>query len=332
MIKVKVSTLTPRWKIIRQTPGSKGIWGDCEFLVDRDDVQDADWWVVYAGMAKEEMARCPKENTIFITGEPESIRPYDEKFLSQFAIVITSQRSIRHPGAIYAQQGLPWFTNFHSHAYDEMKAVKRFHKEKLMSVIASKKNSREGQQKRLDLIASLKAHFGDQLDVFGGGTANPVHDKWDGVSPYKYHLAIENGSFDDYWSEKLADSYLGSAYPFYYGCPNLESYFPAEAFTRIDVNDHAKTIEIIEHAIANEYYEKRQAAMAEARNLVLEKYNLFAMLAERCAAPAADAVRQEIRLTPEKRRVDAKVELLQKLGPVYKALRKMYRKYTGKKS
>lgn len=326
MITVKVTTSTPRAPLIRQTPGSKGIWGNCRFLVDKEDTAEADWWIVFGGVTKEEKTICPKENTVFITGEPESIRGYEQEFLDQFAAIITSQSSIKHPHVIRSQQGLPWFMNYHSNCYDEMKQVKSFQKEKEISVIASIKSLREGQRKRLELIDSLKKHFKGRLDVFGGGI-RAVHDKWDGITPYKYHLAIESGSFDDYWSEKLADAYLGGAYPFYYGCTNLEKYFSADSFTRIDINDHQKSIEIIENAIANNYYEKRVGKIFEARNLVLDKYNLFAMLSELCIAPAPNTARVAITIVPEKRWVSPRIEMLQKIPFLYKSVRMIYRKF-----
>ncbi len=326
MIKVKITTSTPGWRLIRQTPGSCGIWGNCQFYIDREDINEADWWIINGGLTKNEKTICPEENVVLIAGEPESIRGYDQNFLDQFPTVITSQRAVKHRHVIRSQTGLPWFINYHGNCYDEMKAVKSFQKEKSMSVIASIKSLREGQRKRLELIDSLKKHFGDKIDVFGGGINN-VHDKWDGIAPYKYHIAIENGSFDDYWSEKLADAYLGGAYPFYYGCTNLTKYFPADSFTYIDVNDHKKTIEIIEHAIANNYYEQRIAKIFEARNLVLDKYNLFAMLTSLCAKPNDKTERKEVYLFPEKKRLSPRIEKLRKVPFLYKGLRVIYRKY-----
>ncbi|MDO8590880.1 MAG: glycosyltransferase family 10 [bacterium] len=328
MVKVKITTSTPGWRLIRQTPESKGIWGNCQFFIDLKDTEEADWWIINGGINKKEKTICPPKNVVLIAGEPESIRSYDQDFLNQFPTIITSQLPIKlkQPNVIHSQTGSPWFINYHSNCYDEMKAVKSFQKEKNMSVIASIKSLREGQRKRLELVDSLKKHFGDRIDVFGGGINN-VHDKWDGIAPYKYHVAIENGSFDEYWSEKLADTYLGGAYPFYYGCTNLTKYFPADSFTYIDVNDHKKTIETIEHAIANNYYEQRLPKIFEARSLVLDKYNLFAMLSELCTKPNDASERKEIHLMPEKIRVSPSIEKLQKIPFLYKGLRKIYRKY-----
>jgi hypothetical protein len=75
MYKVKLSTIVPSWPLVRQTPGSKGIWGDYQFFIDQD-IEECDFWVVYAGFAKTERALCPPENTILITGEPPTCLLY----------------------------------------------------------------------------------------------------------------------------------------------------------------------------------------------------------------------------------------------------------------
>jgi len=98
-------------------------------------------------------------------------------------------------------------------------------KSKLMSVITSSKDFTEGHQKRLNFVRRLKDYFGEDIDVFGRGIRE-VDDKWDAISPYKYHIALENSVYPHYWTEKLGDVYLSGAYPIYYGCLNLEDYFP----------------------------------------------------------------------------------------------------------
>ena len=60
--------------------------------------------------------------------------------------------------------------------------------------------------------------------IFGKGI-NGFEDKWDTLRDYKYHIVIENSSFDDYWTEKLADNYLAECFPFYHGCKNINKYF-----------------------------------------------------------------------------------------------------------
>jgi hypothetical protein len=163
-----------------------------------------------------------------------------------------------------------------------------FPKEKLLSVVCSSKSFTPGHRQRLAFVENLKHHFGAQISHFGAGFQE-VPDKAEAILPYRYHIAIENCSVRDYWTEKLADTYIGGAYPLYYGCPNLADYFSAESYTMIDINDPERALAIIEEAIHNDYYDKRQAAIASARSLVMNKYNLFAVAHDLCTNMLSDS-------------------------------------------
>jgi hypothetical protein len=306
MMIIKISTPFPEWPLIRQTPRSKGEWGDCKFIVDRE-VEECDWWVVYEGLSKVESTRVVKGNVVFITGEPPTVRKYEPQFLAQFSLIITSHRGIKHPNVVYSQQGLPWHVGRRqvghqdlgfSKDYDELKAITMFKKEKTLSVISSDRSFTAGHRKRLQFAKALKSHFGERIDLFGRGL-NDIEDKWDAIAPYKYHVSLENSSHRDYWTEKLSDAYLGGAYPFYSGCPNLEDYFPSSSFTPIDLADMHRSIEIIEKDIAANTYERAVESIMVARDMVLDKYNLFPMLTDICRKRWVGGEKMDVILTPE---------------------------------
>lgn len=287
MIRVKLSSDFPYEPIIRQTPGRSGIWGNCQFFID-SSINDCDYWVVYNGVLQPESAFCPPQNTILVTGEPPSITDYSSVYAGQFARVVTCH-NIPHPRLILSQTGLCWHVgrvlldvkncrSIINRDYDDFKDSYALPKSKLMSVITSSKDFTEGHQKRLDFVRRLKAYFGDDIDVFGRGIRE-VDDKWDAVSPYKYHIALENSVYPHYWTEKLADSYLAGAYPIYYGCPNVGDYFPNGSYTRINIDDVEGSIRTIEECIRDRRYEDSLDRIVEARNLVLDRYNIFALIA-----------------------------------------------------
>ena len=105
------------------------------------------------------------------------------------------------------------------------------------------------------VVERLVRHFGSRLSRYGRGF-KPIPDKAEAILPYRYHITLENSSVKDYWTEKLADAYLGGAYPLYWGCPNLADYFPSDAFTMIDIDDPDTAIATIEKAIDNDYFPK----------------------------------------------------------------------------
>lgn len=133
-------------------------------------------------------------------------------------------------------------------------------------------------RKRRQLAFALKEHFGSTLDLFGFGHA-PIADKWDAFIPYRYHVAIENCSLRDYWTEKLADSFLGKAMPIYDGCLNLGDYFPASSFRTISRDGIPGAIDTISRLLAEDPYDQALSAIEESRRLVLDHYNLFPALA-----------------------------------------------------
>lgn len=306
-IHVLLTTGFPDWPLLRQTPGGKGIWGDCIFHVN-EHVETCDWWVVYDALPEARSALCPPENTVFVTGEPPSLRTYGSDFLAQFARVVTCHSAIRHPGAIRVPQGLPWHVGVvrdargrpeASRGYDQLAALQdvAWRKTKPISVLCSDKRMSEGHLARLRLLDALHAHFGDRLDVFGRGFRE-VPDKGDAIEPYRYHVCFENTALPDYFTESLTDTYLACALPIYWGCTNLAEYMPEDAFVAIDVEDPTRAIETIEAVLDEDPYDRREPALREARRRVLDRFNLFAMLAELCRG-RGHGTPVEIALVPE---------------------------------
>lgn len=306
-IRVKLTTSFPEEPIIRQTPGRSGRWDNCQFYVN-EHIDQCDFWVVYEGLVGTERTNCPRSNVVLVTGEPTALKKYNTRFLKQFRTVVTSQRRLKHPNVICSQTALPWHVgrkvveNAKSYPftldYDQLKSIRSFEKERVISVVSSSKADSKGHAKRLEFVRALSAHFGPNLDLFGRGIRY-VEDKWDAIAPYKYHIVIENSCHTDCWTEKLADTYLAGAYPFYYGCPNLTDYFPRDSFTPIDIDDVNGSISVIENCIAHNLYERSLEAINVARSLVLDKYNLFAVIASLCNNAGASTTRLEITLQPE---------------------------------
>jgi hypothetical protein len=277
--------------LLRQTPGGRGVWGDATFLLDgAEGRDDPDYWLVCDGLDAVEEARVPRQRVILLTAEPAAVRRYRPGFLRQFGLIVTSQQRIGGRNVVHTQTALPWHIGVLREArnevtltYDDLRSTQIF-KTRGISVVCSSKNDTDGQRRRLAFVEQLKAHFGDQLDWFGRGVSE-IDDKWDAVAPYRFHLSLENAAERDYWTEKLADSYLGGAFPVYWGCPNVLDYFSAEAMARIDIDDPAGAVLIIERLLADGLTAAQQAALDEARRDVLDRYNLFASIAsvlERC--------------------------------------------------
>jgi hypothetical protein len=285
MPRIKVSTNFPAWPLLRQTPGQAGAWGDCTFLVNQE-VDECDFWVVLDGLAGPEATRCAPENTLLVTCEPPDVKSYSPSFIRQFGAVLTSHRDLDHSRIINDQQGLPWmigarlepkaltWTDFMS--FEDLQ-TKSAPKTRLLSIVAAKDKATPGHHARNRFIEELKREMGDQVDVFGLGYL-PIADKWDAIAPYRYHLAIENSEVDDYWTEKLADAFLGLSFPIYCGCPNISKYFADQSMVRLNIDDPVAAAASVRKIVASDLDLQRHVAVAEAKQRVLNEYNLFAVL------------------------------------------------------
>lgn len=325
MINIKLSFPYPTWPILRQTPGGKGIWGNCQFFVN-DELDEYDYWVVYEGLSSPETAKCPQDHTILITGEPSSVKSYSQKFLNQFAHIVTCQRDLIHRHVIYSQEALPWHVGRRQHDhvnlsfskdYDELKAQKTYQKDKLLSIITSNKEFTSGHRLRKDFTEKIITYFGKDIDIYGRGF-NEIEDKWNAIASYKYHIVLENSSFVDYWTEKLADCYLAGAYPIYYGCTNLGDYFPNEAFTPIDISNFQTSVESIKKCLCSNTYEMNIEKIHECKQLILEVYNLFPLLTNLINSGKLDSnykPLKKIKLLPENYNylIQIKKEILKRL-------------------
>lgn len=283
--KIKLSINSPREGLLRQTPNEDGIWGNYQFFVN-EEIKECDYWVVYSKGERNEMKTIvSSNNVILLTGEPESVYHYAPSFIKKFAVILTSRRDIKHPNVIHIHPAQPWWVGRRIRNDGNIEFVMNFkdlkktirNKSKLISVISSSKGFTAGHKSRINFVKKLKEHFGDQIDIYGNGIRG-FEDKWDILSQYKYHIVIENSSFEDYWTEKLSDCFLAECFPFYYGCKNIHNYFEEGSYLSIDINDPTLAIQKIEKGISENLYETKLRYIQKAKKLTLEKYNIFPML------------------------------------------------------
>lgn len=304
--KIKISTEGGGKPFLKQLRSFNMIWDNCEFFINQV-IPECDLWVVYGGLGKEEHTYCPANGTLLITNEPPSVRKYSKSFTDQFSAIITCNKYIKHKNKILSQQALPWWVGHKistgdgtlSKTYDELKKTQTPEKKKLASIIISNKTFTKGHKKRYEFLSELKKELGDVIDIFGIGT-NIVDDKWDAISPYKYHIVIENSSYDNYWTEKLSDTFLGESYPIYYGCPNIYDYFDKDSLSVFDINNPKKAIEKIREILASDTYEKSKEKLKESKELILEKYQLFPTLVDYANKHTSDSPKIQTILKPEK--------------------------------
>ncbi|WEN43767.1 hypothetical protein CKCBHOJB_03397 [Thauera sp. GDN1] len=266
------------------SPGGAMRWGRCLFDLNPPPGGRADFAVVLANARPYDRFVCAPQNTLFIAGEPLEKKLYAPGFYRQFGHVLDTHPMSRHPGLILGAPGLNWHVGLdmrsrtYRFGYDYLKALTRPPKENRIAVVCSSANFTQGQRHRLALLDYLKQRLGDRLVHFGRGF-QPIDDKMDAILPYRYQLVLENTCAENYWTEKLADAYLGWAYPVYLGCPNLDAFFSPDAYCAIDGGDFAVAGDRIERLLERPESETEIAAVAESRHRVLDIYNPLAWAA-----------------------------------------------------
>ena len=258
--------------MMRQTPKNSGSWEGIRFTCD--PVKECDVVIVLNRVPDTESVICSQDNVWALMQEPyiPGVFEWMVEGHDQYKHVFTHciKGKFKRNKYIQCQPALPWHVN---KSYDELRKAKIPEKKKSLSWITSNLTSFPGHKLRMEFLAHLQS-WNIPIDVYGKGI-NFIEDKWVGLSPYRYSLAIENSTGPDYWSEKLADCFLSWTIPIYFGCTNLEDYFPAQSFVRIDIKQPEAALKTISALLASDNWEARLPALEEARNLVLDRYQFF---------------------------------------------------------
>lgn len=185
--------------------------------------------------------------------------------------------------------------SFINKSYNELIDLKYLPKQYGLSAVISNKN----YPFRRKFIINFSKIYPTMCDIFGYGWKNELGDsykgplngyhgnfkikqnnnltKFDALINYRYSLCIENCSKYNYFSEKFTDAILCWSIPIYYGCPNINEYFPQGCYYFVDITKpdcHSKIIDIIKKPIT----QKNIEALKKARTLILNNYNIWAVL------------------------------------------------------
>lgn len=275
-----ITTGIPHRRLELLSPEPAMIFGKWKVLLNPEPGTECDFWIVYTVSRARDMMRVAPENTLYAAGEPPSKKVHPRAFYSQFHRVHSCNPGDPHPRVETGAPCLNWHVGLDhtNHGYlfghAHLKALPVPEKTNKISVVCSNLSATEGQRERLAFLSALKERLGDDLVHFGRGF-EPIADKFDAILPFAFNLVLENSRTPHYWSEKLADAYLGHAFPFYLGAPNLVEYFPTDAFEAVDPGDPDGTAEKISGMLNDGLPSARANAVAEARERVLGEYNFF---------------------------------------------------------
>jgi hypothetical protein len=275
-VKILKPWTSPDW--LRQTPGGRGAWGECQFSHERDE--PADYVVVCNHVPEDVLVPVPKNRAWLVVQEPPvAAYAWIREIYPDYGHIFTSDRKRGVPGLVQHQGGLPWHVD---RSYDELSnQLPDFDAKSIpLTWVTSSQLAHRGHRLRMKFLDRLEAAK-VPLELRGRGFT-PVADKWDALAPARYALAIENHACPFYWTEKVADCFLAGAFPIYWGAQNLEEFFPAESFARVDITDPAAPRRVAE-IVGSDLALRNRDALLEARRRVLEEHNFFAWMSRAIA-------------------------------------------------
>ena len=258
------TTMKHTWS--KMTPQQTGRWGNIEIT---DDPDKADYIVIINSDPSTPLEQYRGRTDVFyFSMEPRPLCD-DTVFLNNYGHHKTHNLVEWHLG----------------YSYDDLSAYHSLDKLDRISVVQSAKNFDVGHKKRIKFVELLNRRC-ELLDCFG--TLNhpslkhykgslPWGYKEKGLIPYKYHFACENNAIDNYFTEKIVDGILSECVVFYWGCPNVEEYIPAEAFIRLELEPDTmeQNLQTVLEAIRTDEWSRRIDVIRQAKHHILNNLQVF---------------------------------------------------------
>lgn len=264
----------------QRTPMGAGVFvfDDYEINYIIDNLETTcDYLVVWGGLPSivdKHSFSINRKKAIFVAEESHLYRRYNSDFLRQFDIVFGNRIDIVHPGFVKTHELNTWHMG---RSLDEALSDQTIVKNRSISIVCSNLTDLPGHKNRFAFANQLKGHFKDKVDFFGTAFT-PLPDKWDALAPYKYSIAIENASIPGYFSEKLTECYLAHCLPIYFGAPDIEDYFPANAIVKLKLDSFNDAIRTIESLLESDPYEHLLPCILQAKQKFLNEYHFFSFL------------------------------------------------------
>ena len=169
-------------------------------------------------------------------------------------ILTYDERLLTLPNAVFRNGGYECVLNKNIHTCEyptlaDKSMFMMYDKSKRLSFITSNKTFTDGHKFRVSCVDTLRAH-NSRVDIFGVGY-NMIPAKIDGLKDYKYSIAIENGVYKNYFTEKILDCFLTGTIPIYKGCTNLGDFFNMDGVIVFETQE--ELLEIVAYLENNDY-------------------------------------------------------------------------------
>lgn len=256
----------------RQTPSHAMQWNDITFT--EEAVDSCDYLVILEYPGRDFSVRVDPRKVLHLCQEPPNEISKYRQYANKKVSVIYNQLDTRNKNVL-SHGALPWHVDKDYDFLKNLSAANLSKEDKLVWVTSNQRGSK-GHQARMEFLD----HISDLpfLELFGRGI-KPIDDKWSVLSTAKYAIAYENFHNDYYWTEKISDCFLSYTLPLYFGCKEIGQFFPKDSYIQLDPNDrHIKIF--LRELMATKKWEQSLDAITQARNAILDQYQLFPFLTE----------------------------------------------------
>lgn len=224
----------------------------------------------------------PKERILGFIQEPHDHSKYYDKHIGSYCakVYTCSDRSYYPNNNNYVSASSAMFYTMHGKVQDYL-SYSDFNKPYKLSLVMSNikggfYDTRHDVLQRI-LNSDLDCHiYGRDLNLKDSRYKGAPDNKAEALLPYEYSIAIENGRFEGYISEKLFDCFLCNTVPIYLGCTDVMKYYNAGAMYSLPVlNDDF--IPMLKHTMEIRH-RTRNALVQKAKQDYHKKYNLFNLI------------------------------------------------------
>lgn len=264
----------------KMTPGNSGEWGQLKGI---NNYKDADYFMVIDWLPPG-LGIDPKK-CVFLSGHPETMQAYRD--MSSYQCLAKAD----------AKETFGFLEFWIKYDYDYLANLKPMEKTKTLCAVVSNARTQSYHTKRIDWLHRFCASNPKEFDLHGRivpdsamkpfyrgacgdadgrGFAASGKDHMIGkeqvLEEHKY-IAEFDATGANYWSERVADAMLLWCMPLYWGGSGVHKCLPENSFRYIDINGNGEDVKEI---IKSGFYEKHMEDLAKARDLILNKYQLWA--------------------------------------------------------
>lgn len=305
MISSYQSISTQRDWLWRQTPQPLGIWGNIQMLAPQEQPDflllyqfdfpqpspKRPWWKSWRSKQAPAVdlnslfRAVPPEKRIYLLREPplpEVIGRNKQNYqaASQYCAYVSGPDDF---APVPAYMPAIWYISNSFRELDEMPPPEKV---KPCSWITSGIARTVSHRQRLAFVKLLRDdNF--EFDLYGRNLPDwsksdgILNNKWCGMAPYYYNIAIENYADNDWYvSEKLWDALLAWCLPIYYGGGAADKLLPPGSFLRLPSLDEKGLAYIKEVTASLDAWYEAKEAIAQARQIILHKLNLLSWLSD----------------------------------------------------